>query len=492
MSSYQELTRRFEQFAVLGEVRGQLGWDMETMMPDGGAESRADQLAVVSEMAHGIVAAPDMQELLERADEEALAPAEVANLREMRRVWTHETAADADLVKALAREGTSCMMTWREARKSDDFSLLRPKLETVLELSRELASRLSERLGVEPYDAMIDRFEPGMRAKNVDQIFAPLVEQLPGLIDEVLERQGPKPELGGPYDTSAQERVARRLMDELGFDFNHGRLDRSHHPFCGGVPEDVRITTRYDVDDPVSAMMGVVHETGHALYERNLPGQWRRQPVGTARSMGVHESQSLFVEMQLGCSRAFLERMAPMLGAEFGSEDPVARPETLVAHVQRVERGLIRVDADEVTYPMHVVLRFRLEKGLFDGSISVADLPEAWRSEMKGLLGIVPPSDAVGCMQDIHWMDGSFGYFPSYTLGALLAAQLREAADLELGGVDALVRDGRVGEVIAWLTKNVHSRASIDLTDELIIGATGESLSASAFLRHVRSRYLAS
>jgi carboxypeptidase Taq len=279
-------------------------------------------------------------------------------------------------------------------------------------------------------------------------------------------------------------------MTRLGFDFDHGRLDVSTHPFCGGIPDDVRITTRYDEADFASALMGVLHETGHALYERGLPEAWRRQPVGQSGGMTLHESQSLLIEMQACRSREFLSYAAPLMRAAFGGKGPEWEVDNLHRLYTRVQPGFIRVDADEVTYPAHILLRYRLERALVSGDLALADLPGAWDEGMQRLLGLAPPNDAVGCLQDIHWFDGAWGYFPSYTLGALLAAQLFEAAREGEPEIAPAISRGEFAPLLSWLRANVHGKGRLVDTEALVIQATGRPLGTEAFLAHLRRRYL--
>ena len=279
-------------------------------------------------------------------------------------------------------------------------------------------------------------------------------------------------------------------MERIGLDFAHGRLDESAHPFCGGTAEDVRLTTRYDEADFSRALMGALHETGHALYKQGLPAEWRRQPVGAARGMALHESQSLFVEMQLCRSRAFAEFAAPILGATFGGEGPEWLPDALYRRQIAVRPGPIRVDADEVTYPAHVIQRYRLERAMVAGDLVPKDLPGAWAEGLQALLGVVPQSDREGCLQDIHWYDGAWGYFPTYTLGALIAAQLFAAAEAALPGLGEAIAGGEFRPLVAWLRDHIHARGSVVSTAELVAAATSSPLGTAAFLRHLQARYL--
>ncbi|MFA7431455.1 MAG: carboxypeptidase M32, partial [Rhodospirillaceae bacterium] len=273
-------------------------------------------------------------------------------------------------------------------------------------------------------------------------------------------------------------------------DFAHGRLDTSAHPFCGGTPDDVRITTRYDEADFAQAIMGVLHETGHGLYERGLPPDWRGQPVGKARGMSVHESQSLLMEMQACRSREFLTFAAPVMAQAFGGAGPEWDPDALYRRAIRVERGFIRVDADEVTYPAHVILRTKLERAMIAGDLEIADLPGAWNEGFRKLLGVAVPNDRLGCLQDIHWYDGAWGYFPTYTLGAMTAAQLFAAAKDAVPEIPDRIAAGDFAPLVAWLREAVHSKASSLPTDELLTQATGKPLDAGVFKAHLKRRYL--
>tara|TARA_B100000405_G_scaffold293490_1_gene245807 strand:- start:117 stop:959 length:843 start_codon:yes stop_codon:yes gene_type:complete len=280
-------------------------------------------------------------------------------------------------------------------------------------------------------------------------------------------------------------------MKAIGFDFDFGRLDVSRHPFCGGSPDDVRITTRYDEDDFTSSLMGVLHETGHAMYERGLPEAWRRQPVGNALGMSIHESQSLLIEMQVCRSRPFIEWAAPIMKAAFNGSGPAWETENLYRLYTRVKPDFIRVDADEVTYPAHVILRYRLERALLDGDMTLDELPAAWNDGMKELLGIVPPTDREGCLQDVHWYDGAWGYFPTYTLGAMSAAQLYAAACDADAAIPAGIFDGDFYPLMTWLRENVHGKGRLVTSVDLLTAATGQPLATDVFVDHLKSRYLA-
>jgi carboxypeptidase Taq len=494
MNAYLELSQRYRRLGLLGDALSVLNWDTAAMMPDGAAPARAEQTAALSVLIHEQQTDPRIGALLAAADAQTdLDGWQRANLAEMRRAHAHATAVPADLVERLSVASSECEMAWRAARPANDFAGLLPKLATVLALTREEAAAKAAALGCSPYDALLDQYEPGGKAATIDALFAELGEFLPELTGRVLERQRARPAplpLDGPFDIAQQRALGVKCMAALGFEFDHGRLDVSHHPFCGGTPDDVRITTRFDVQDFTSALMGVLHETGHALYERGLPVAWRHQPVGHARGMSLHESQSLLVEMQACRSHAFAASSAPLARETFGRSGPAWQADNLYRLNTRVEPGLIRVDADEVTYPAHVILRYQLERALLAGDLALAELPGAWREGMQKLLGIVPPDDTDGCLQDVHWPSGAWGYFPTYTMGAMTAAQLFAAARVALPRLMDEIARGDFSGLLGWLRTNVHQKGSRHSADEILVQATGRPLGVAAFKRHLETRYL--
>ncbi len=494
-SALLDLQERFRRISLIDDSLGILDWDRATKMPDGSAEARGEQIAALQGLRHQLMTEPQVGDLLAaaEADADGLDVWSSANLQEMRRRHTHATALPTDLVEAQAKADSACEIKWRDARASDDYPSLVPYLEEVLRLTREAAAAKAAALGLAPYDALLDQYEPGGRAAELDGIFADLAAFLPGFLDEVMAKQRSEPEpvtLAGPFPVEAQTAVVRRFMDVLGFDFAHGRLDISHHPFCGGATADVRITTRYDEADFTSALMGVLHETGHAMYELGRPEAWRYQPVGEARGMGLHESQSLIIEMQACRSLDFLSFAAPILAEAFGGTGPAWTAQNLFRLNTRVAPGYIRVDADEVTYPAHIILRYRIERALLSGDLVLSDLADAWNDGMEDLLGIRPPNDRLGCLQDIHWPSGAWGYFPTYTIGAMAAAQLFAAARAADPDLVPAFRKGNFAPVMAWLRTHVHSQGSLYSTDEVLQRATGRPLDPVIYEEHLRARYL--
>ena len=494
-SSYETLEARFGQIGALTEAGRVLGWDRSVNMPPKGAPARAEQMAAIRQAVHEKITDPAMPDLLGAAAEEVAGdPWRAANLREMRRRWVHATALDARLIAAMARADSACEMAWRDARPNADYAAVKPHLETVLGLVREAGEARAAALGCPVYEALMDVYEPGARIDRIDALFADLAGFLPGFLDRVLEAQAvetPPLPMEGPFPVEAQHELGERLMKQLGFDFDGGRLDVSLHPFSSGVHDDVRVTTRYDTADFTQSVMAVLHETGHAFYSRGLPRDWRSQPVGRARGMAAHESQSLIVEMQACRSAEFIGFLAPLLREAFGGEGAAWSADNLRRHYRRVARSFIRVDADEVTYPAHVILRYRLERRLIDGSLTLDDLPGAWAEELDSLLGIRPGDDSEGCLQDIHWYSGTWGYFPTYALGALAAAQLFAAALAARPDIPGALAAGDFIPLLGWLGEEVHRKASLpETTDDLLREATGAALGTAAFKAHLERRYL--
>lgn len=493
-TAYRALEDRFRRNALIGEAIGMLSWDQSVMMPPGGAEARGEQVAALSVIRHGMLTDAAVADLLDEAEEEGgLDDWQAANLREMRRKWVHAAAVPPDLVEAMAMASNACETVWRTARRDDDFSAVVPTLRDVLGLTRRVGEAKASALDRSLYDALLDVYEPGGSSADIEPVFDSYAAFLPDFLDNVLASQSkqPAPVLPpGPFAIEAQQVLARRLAEAIGLDFDSARLDATLHPFSGGIPEDSRITTRYDADDFGFAMMAVLHESGHAMYERGRPAAWRRQPVGEARGMVLHESQSLLVEMQACRSRAFLEWAAPVIREVFAATGSEWEADNLHRLATRVSRSFIRVDADEVTYPAHVILRFRLEKAMLAGDLAPGDLPGAWADGLRALLGVAPPDDRRGCLQDIHWYDGAWGYFPTYTLGAMAAAQIFAAATEALPGIPDGIARGDFAPLMGWLRKNIHSRGSLLSTDDLIAEATGRPLDDTAFRAHLRQRYL--
>lgn len=494
LSPYQQLEQEFKRLHAFQGAAGILRWDAAVMMPSGSADLRGEQLAALETEAHSILTSPRVSRLLERAEANSvsLEDWQLANVREMRREREHAIATPQNLIQRLAKATSRAEVKWVEARQKSDFKLFAPHLEEVTQLVRDKAALLGKALKLDAYDALVDEFSPGLTTAEIDGIFTTLGRRLPGMIHEVIELQSAKLPLDVSVrvSTARQRQLATEIMRAMGFPFDRGRLDESEHPFTGGVPGDIRITTKFSPTDPITGLMGVLHETGHAMYDLGLPEAWRGQPVGRDRGMALQESQSLLLEMLICRNRPFLHYLQPLLIKAFGVNGPQWESENLYRTLIRVKRSLIRIDADELTYPLHVMLRYDLERDLLSGKLKVKDLPEAWNAQMDARLGVKPQNDAEGCLQDVHWAAGSFGYFPSYAIGAVIAGQLYETLRAEVPNIDEEIAAGRFAPLFAWLRENVHGLAATLSTPELIKKATDKPLTASCWIRYVEAKYL--
>jgi carboxypeptidase Taq len=491
-ANYAELRSTWMRLYHYSHAASILGWDRNAMMPAKGNQARAAAEAELQALMHRIRTEPRLAEQLRLAESESLSDTERANLREMRRDWRDANALPESLVQAKSLAGARCEHAWRSQRAANDWQGFLENFREVVRLSREEAKLLADDSGLTRYDALMNRYEPGVRAADIDRIFGDVKQWLPQLITRVQVKQRDEPFIvpAGPFPVTKQRAMNLAVMKRLGFDFDAGRLDESAHPFSGGVPEDVRLTTRYREDDFVQSLMGTIHETGHARFEQNLPREWLGQPIGVARSYGIHESQSLSFEMQLARSREFVGLLAPMLSEHFGSQ-PAFDADNLHRLLTRVKPGLIRVNADEVTYPAHVILRYEIERALIEGDIEADDIPTLWDEKMLTLLGLDTRGNYKdGCLQDVHWSDGSFGYFPSYTLGAMYAAQWFAAMRRAIPHLDTRIAAGDLAPIFDWLKANVWSQASRWETPELVHRASGEALNPAHFRAHLEARYL--
>jgi carboxypeptidase Taq len=493
---YMQLEQEWRRLHAFHGALALLRWDAAVMMPRGSADVRGEQLAALETEHHALLTTPRITRLLDRAQANAqgLADWQVANLREMRRQRDHAIATPVSLISRLARATARAEVYWAEARRQNSFELFAPHLEEVVQLVRDKAALLGQALGLPPYYALVDEFSPGISTADIDAIFKALSRRLPGLIREVLAQQSEPPTLpiGGKFTAGKQRALVVEVMRAIGFPFDRGRLDESEHPFTEGVPGDIRVTTRFDSADLFTGLFGAMHETGHAMYDLGLPQEWRDQPVGRDRGMALEESQALLLEMFVGRSRPFVSYLRPLLEKNFAVTGPEWEVDNLYRWVTRVQRSLIRVDADELTYPLHILLRYELEKKLLSGELAVRDLPDAWNASMEQRLEVRPSGANDGCLQDIHWALGSFGYFPSYVFGAAIAAQLWESLRAHLPELDVQVGRGEFSGLFGWLRENVHSLGAKVTAKELMKHATGQPLSANALLRYLEHKYLES
>jgi carboxypeptidase Taq len=491
--AYAELTRRTREAALLESCGSVLGWDECTYMPRKGSAHRSEQGALLARLSHEMRTTPQVGQLLGEVEGTELVrdPASDAgaNVREIRRAYDRAVKLPAALVEELARVTMQAQQVWRDAKKASNFALFRPTLAHIVRLIREKA----QAIGYEdvPYDALLDEFEPGAKTAEITRVFADLRAELVPLVAAIASsgRTPPREILQRDYPVERQRLFAESAAAALGFDFDAGRLDETAHPFCSGFgPGDCRLTTRYDPHQFTQGFFGVLHETGHGLYEQGLPAEPWGLPVGTYCSLGIHESQSRLWENQVGRGRPFWEHFFPRAQQTFGSLRDVSLDEWLFA-VNDVQPSLIRVEADEATYNMHIILRFELEQALVKGDLGVGDLPGVWKEKMKMLLGVEPPDDAKGVLQDIHWSFGGLGYFPTYTLGNLYSAQLMESARRDLSGVEEDFRRGQFGRLKQWLNEKVHQPGQRYRAGELCQRVTGRPLDHRPLVRYLKEKY---
>ena len=491
MEAYDEFIQRVKDIHRLGALQGHLGWDQEVLMPTKGAASRGEMMAWLAGKRHEQLTDGRMGELLDLLESTTLDADQAANVREMRRSYDQAVCLPKAFVESFAQARSEALVAWQSAREASDFEAFKPALAHLIGLTKQKI----ELLGVSstPYDVLLDEYEVGMTVEDYDPLFAGLRDRLVPLLQAITQAQETSDEPVLPTDVvfavEAQKAFCEAVSNHMGFDFEAGRMDASTHPFSAGLwPGDTRFTTRFDEKDPFSCLYAVMHETGHALYEQGLDHDHRYTPRGAAVSLGVHESQSRFWENQIGRTPAFWKVVLPWFRSAF-PDAPEVDEHTLNRLANRVEKGFIRVEADEVTYNLHVMLRYEIEKQLFNGDLEVDDLPTAWNTMFKSWFDVEVPEDRLGCLQDIHWSMGAFGYFPTYTLGNLYAAQLLEAMAADLGDIDELVASGNWEPMLTWLRPRIHERGSQVSPAQLIEDATGSPPSPEPFLRYVERKY---
>lgn len=491
--TFERLLGLCREVGSLGNVIGILDWDQQCYMPPGGAGARGEELALLTRIVHEKFTSKEMGDLLGKVEEwaHALGPDsfESACVRALRRDYDKAVKIPPELAAEMSRAASAGLAAWIEARRANDFSIFAPKLQRNLELAVQRADALG--YGDTRYDALLDLYEPGARAAAVDALFerlkaglVPLVHAVAARIDRVRADF-----LVGGYDEEKQWNFGMDVLRAMGFDFQHGRQDRSEHPFTNAfTPTDVRLTTRFG-EHFGTALFGTMHEGGHGLYEQGIPAEWANTPVGTAASFGVHESQSRLWENVIGRSLAFWSHFFPRLQELFPVRLSGIDLDTFYRAINEAKPSLIRVEADELTYNLHIFLRFDLEKRLVSGDLSVADLPEAWNAGMRELMGLTPPDDVSGVMQDVHWSQGMIGYFPSYALGNVMSMQLYERALADRPSIPAEIERGDLNGVLDWMRTHVH-RLGATLTGlELMERVTGRALDPDPYLHYLKEKY---
>ena len=493
-TKFEALCTHLGEVADFQNAAAILSWDQDTYMPPGAAEARAQQASTLRRTAHQRFIADEVGELLDAleawAQEQDYDSFEASLVRITRRNYERQRKVPADLVARRARGAALAQAAWEKARPADDFVAFQPHLEENVELNIELA----EALGYEDrrYDALLDRFEPKMKAAQVETLFAEMKEGLQPLVAAISERQDAVDAsvLQREYDEDNQWAFVNELVGQLGFDWEHGRQDRSAHPFTTSfTPADVRLTTRIHPDKLQTAIFASIHETGHALYEQGVPLDLARTPLGSGASAAVHESQSRMWENTVGRSRPFWQYWLPRLRESFPAQLAGVSLEAFYRAVNRVQPSLIRVEADEVTYNMHIFLRFEIEQLMLDQKVAIADLPDLWNAKMEEYLGIRPDSDRDGVLQDVHWAGGMMGYFPTYALGNLLAAQFYAQALADLPDLPEHYARGEFAPLLGWLRTKIHVHGRKYTPEELVQRVTGGPISTAPFLAYVRDKY---
>jgi carboxypeptidase Taq len=488
--SYEELVRLSREMSVLGSSLALLQWDAEICMPRGGVKHRGEQMALIAGLVHDRATAPRIAELLSHVEGSSLVSdtdsAEAVNVREIRRDYDRETRLPRRLVEEMARVSAMSSQAWSEARDADRFETFAPWLDQTFALAREKADAIGY-AGVR-YDALLDDYEQGMTTEQLSSLFAKLGPQLVPLVDALRDQPVGASQIELPVER--QRVFAERIAAKLGFDVESGRFDLGPHPFCSHIgPGDVRIASRYQAANFANGFLGVMHETGHALYEQGLDPAYYGTPMGDAASLGVHESQSRMWENLVGRSHGFWRYVYPQLQAEFEEQLRDVTLEAFRSTMNHVAPGLIRVEADEVTYNLHIVIRFELERALLAGDLRAADLPGAWAERYRHYLGIAPSNDREGCLQDIHWSESLIGYFPTYTLGNVYAAQFFAAAERAVGPFDDAFGAGEFEPLREWLGENIHRHGKRFSPVALIEKATGSPPEPSALIASLKRRY---
>ncbi|WP_226022010.1 carboxypeptidase M32 [Halomicrobium salinisoli] len=483
---YEEFEDHVRRLTYVGDAAGVLQWDQEVVMPEGGTPARSKQTSALSTLKHELLTDDRLGEWLDELESADLDPEREAVVREVRRDHERAVRVPSDLVERISETTSNALPVWKQARQEDDFDAFADTLEEIVQLKREYAEAIDP--DRDPYEVLFEEYEPYLGLDTVERVLERLRDELVPLIDDIQDSDVDLADpFSGTYDEAAQEELVREALDYLGYDWDRGRLDTAPHPFSSGTQFDARVTTRFDPEDPLDALGSTIHEFGHATYTQGLPREEYGTPLGDSRDLSVHESQSRLWENHVGRSQPFFEGFAPSIADHLGVD---ADPRALYEAANTVHPdNLIRVEADELTYHMHIVLRFEIERDLIQGDLDVAEVPQVWNEKMEEYLGVRPDTDAEGCLQDIHWTHGSFGYFPTYSLGSVLAAQLFAAAEDDLGSLDGRVHDGVFDPLREWLGENVHRHGARYTTDELIREATGEEFTADYFLDYAAGKY---
>ncbi|MFC7197199.1 carboxypeptidase M32 [Halosimplex aquaticum] len=484
--AYEEFEAHVEQLTYLSDAGSVLGWDQQVTMPEGGTPARSKQSSALSAVTHERLTDDRVGEWLDELDDADLDAGRAAVVREIRREHERAVEVPEELVSEISETSSNALPVWEEARAEDDFDAFAPTLEKMIDLKREYAEAIDP--DRDPYEVLFEEYEPYLGLDTAERVLERLRDELVPLIDEIEDSDAAlaDPFAEGEYDPEAQEETVRAALDTLGYNWDRGRLDTAAHPFSTGTQFDARVTTRFDPEDPMGAIGSTIHEFGHATYTLGLPDEHYGTPLGQSRDLSVHESQSRLWENHVGRSRPFWDLFADTVNEKGVDASP---REYYEAANQIYPDNLIRVEADELTYHMHIILRFEIERDLIAGDLDVEEVPQVWNDKMEEYLGVRPETDSEGCLQDIHWTHGSLGYFPTYSLGSVMAAQLYASAEDEIADLGGKVRAGEFDPLHEWLTENVHRHGCRYETDDLVREATGESFTADYFLDYANEKF---
>jgi len=483
--TYEAFLDHVRRYNYVGDAGGVLSWDQQVMMPEGGTAARSKQSSAISALQHELLTDEQLGEWLAELDG-AVDDQQQAVVREISREHERAKRVPESLVQELSETSSNALPVWEQAKTEGDFSQFEGTLEELVELRREYAAEIDP--DRDPYEVLVEDYEPYLDIDTIESILTELREELPALIDAIsesdVELTSP---FDGTYEEETQEDLVRTALDDLGYNWDRGRLDTAPHPFSIGTQFDARVTTRFSPDDPMDALGSTIHEFGHATYTLGLPDDHHGTPLGDSRDMTVHESQSRLWENHVGRSQPFWDFFTPTVEDHLGVD---TSPQALYEAFNQVfDDNLIRVEADELTYHMHIVLRFEIERDLIRGDLDVSEVPQVWNDKMEEYLGVRPEDDGEGCLQDIHWTYGNFGYFPTYSLGSMLAAQLDATVRQDIGDLDEQIRNGEFDDLHDWLTENVHQHGCRYTTPDLVREATGEDLTAQYFLDYAEEKY---
>lgn len=488
--AYTRLKQIYENYYKLTNINSILTWDLAVKMPHNGYNIREKQLSLIAQITTDTIDNQETKQLFQDIDPNILSTAEQRNFFLMKQIFLHKVSVPKTLREEFVKASLKSEFMWRKAKQDNNFHLFNKYFSTVIKLLKEICNIKSNILNLSPYETLLAQYDPGLKEQHIDRLFDKLAKTLPTLISQIIAKQHSFSNFKiTKIPENIQKSVYQKLLKKLGLSWQWCRIDESMHPFCTGYPGDVRITTKYSKQDFTSGLMGLIHETGHAIYDNNLPKKDQLQPIGQASSISLHESQSLFMEMQIARSYSFSEFLLPILKKEFGLNNTY-QSKDFYHYLNKVKPGYIRIDADEVTYPLHIIMRYKIEKDLIYDNINSNDLPDIWHHYTNKYFNLPNTSDSQGCLQDIHWSDGSLGYFPTYTIGAIFAAQIATKLKQLLPDFNHLIKIGDFKPIITILNKNIHNHGSHFTAQKIIESFSGKKLDVNIYLKYLKQKYL--